>query len=152
MLTPCTNVLIDMQYGASLISIFHGITFTLPEGTERPTNAVMPKEWAIYSKWNLEPEEYGKNYTSNIKIYWPDGTLFSEATLDAVQPTKDGMAFINRMNGFPVGQDGKLRILQTLESDGITIARSEEITLAINDPAHFATGKAVPIENATSNE
>jgi hypothetical protein len=134
--SACNNVLQDPQFGASLISVFHAIAFMVPEGQEFPANAVVPKEWAIFCKWSLLPEEYGKNYTCLHKLFWPDGTVFAEAKLEAVQPTKDGMAFVQRLNGFPVGQQGNLRIVQTIESDGVIVGGPDELLIAINDPIH----------------
>jgi hypothetical protein len=138
-LTPCNNVLQDPQFGSSLISVFHGINFQVPPDTEVPSNAVIPKEWAVFSKWRLEPDEYGKEYTSRIEIYWPDGAEFTKASVVAQQPTKDGMAFINRMNGFPVGQDGEIRVLQFLESSGEVVYGPVETIIKVNDPYFIAT-------------
>ena|ERR1035438_2166062 len=137
--TPCNIVLQDPGLGSSLISIFHGITFKVPTGTELPSNAVMPKEWAIFSKWGLELEEYGKEYTSKIEIYWPDGTEFAKFSLVSEQPTKDGMAFINRLTGFPVGQDGEIRVVQLLEGNGEIVYGPVELIVKINDPAYLVT-------------
>jgi hypothetical protein len=137
--TPCNSALQDPILGSSLIAIFHGITFKVPPGTELPSNAVIPKDWAIFSKWGLEPEEYGKEYTSKIEIYWPDGTEFVKASLVSQQPTRDGMAFISRMTGFPVGQDGEIRVVQLLESGGEIIYGPTELIIKVNDPAFIAT-------------
>lgn len=135
--TPCNNVLQDPQFGASLISVFHGIVFRVSEGTELPPNAVTPKEWAVFSKYNMEPEDVGKDYTSILTIHWPDGSIFTEASLQAKQPTIGGMAFVNRLSGFPIGQDGRLRLVQRLESDGVLVAGPEELFVVVNDPSYI---------------
>jgi hypothetical protein len=117
LLTACEKVLQDVQSGHSLISVFHGLTIQLPPEPEMPGNAVIPKEWAIFSKWELLPDEEGKNYASSVEIFWPDGTFFAKSIIAAAQPTQDGMAFIVRLPGFPIGQNGKLKIVQFLQSD-----------------------------------
>jgi hypothetical protein len=132
LLTACDKVLQDPQFGSSLISVFHGIKFQVPAGTELPKDAVVPKEWAIFSKWELLPEEENKNHVSVIEIFWPDGNAFIKYALKAAQPTKNGMAFINRMTGFPVGQDGKLKVIQSLECDGVVVGGPHELDLQVD--------------------
>lgn len=115
-LTPCEKVLSDPFSGQSLIGVFHGLRVALPVATDppMPQDAVVPKDWAIFSKWQLEPHEENLDYSSQIEVFWPNGTPFVNARLQAMQPTKSGMAFINRLNGFPIGQNGALRITQSL--------------------------------------
>jgi hypothetical protein len=136
--TACDRVLQDPVHGASLITVFHGLAFKVQEGIELPPNAVMPKEWAVFTKWGLEREEVGKQYVSKLEIYWPDGTEFIKFSLEALQPIRDGLMFISRITGFPVGQTGNLRILQTLESEGSIVFGPEELIIKVNDPDHLS--------------
>src|ERR1039458_6396967 len=116
-LTPCEKVIQDVQSGNSLISVFHGIKIKLPPvDAGLPSDAVAPKDWAIFSKWGLLPEEEGRNYTSFVEVFWPDGRLLASQRLEAAQPTKHGMAFITNLRGFPVGQNGNIKVLCSLES------------------------------------
>jgi hypothetical protein len=144
LLAACDRVIQDPQFGNSLISVFHGIKFQVPTGAEMPNDAVIPKEWAIFSKWELLPEDEDKPYTSAIKILWPNGTEFIQYRLAAAQPTKTGLAFINRLNGFPVGQAGKIKILQSLECDGAVVYGPEELDIQVD---FLAIAEEPPIEN-----
>lgn len=131
LLAPCDRILQDPTQGVSLINVFHGLMFKIPEGIDLPKDAVMPKEWTIFSKWELGPEEVGKDYISRVQIFWPDGTEFLKSSLTAMQPTRDGMSFTNQMNTFPVGQAGKLRVVQTLESDGVTVYGPTDLSINV---------------------
>jgi hypothetical protein len=103
----------------------------LLEGQDVPPNAVVPKEWAVFSKWGVDPDEEGKSYSSLIEMFWPDGTEFAKLQLEANQPTVHGMAFVHKFNGFPIGQHGILRILNTLFSDGTVVAGPIEVEVGI---------------------
>lgn len=129
--TACEKVIEDLTQGSSLISIFHGIKIQIPENQELPTNVVVPKDWAAFSKWELDQGEEGGEYTSRIQIIWPDGSEFARHELPATQPTKDGMAFVHRLNGFPFGQNGRLLLLQSLLCDGEVIFGPVEFAIKV---------------------
>ena len=69
-------------------------------------------------KFSLDPEEEGKDYTLKTDVFWPDGTIPTSHALDAKQPTKDGVAFIAKLQAFPMGQQGIVRINESLTSEG----------------------------------
>lgn len=115
---PCQMVLQDPTMGHSLISVFHEIKIQIPKENEVPTNAIMPKEWAIFLKWDLTPEEQGKQYSAVIEILWPDGTPFAKQPLPAAQLAARDLVFVFKLVGFPMGQNGFLKITASLESDG----------------------------------
>src|SRR5271165_3941587 len=115
LIAPCQIALQDPEQGHSLIAIFHDILIKLPETSPAPPpNAIIPREWAIFTKFALEPNEEGKDYALATNIFWPDETSFVSQVLHAAQPTKNGMAFIAKLQGFPMGQNGKVRITQQL--------------------------------------
>jgi hypothetical protein len=129
---PCQMSLQDAETGHSLIAVFHEIKIAVPIDTpELPSNAIAPKEWGVFSKFGLTPDEEGKEYTLTTEIFWPDGNQLMHQELHAIQPTKNGMAFISRMQGFPMGQNGIVRVIQTLSSDGHIVLEPIEIEIGV---------------------
>jgi hypothetical protein len=115
LIAPCQIALQDPDQGHSLIAVFHEIKIRIPEDAPQlPVNAIIPKEWAIFSKFGLEPEEEGKDYSLDTTIFWPDGAVFATQVICALQPTRNGLAFIVRLQGFPMGQNGVVKVSQTL--------------------------------------
>lgn len=124
LVAPCNWVLSDPEVGHSLIGVFHDITVKLPPGTEIPDYALLPREWAIFSKWELAPEEQGRNFFLVTEVYWPDGTKLNEAKIKAPASIAGvpAISFIMRNQGFPFGQNGKLKIkLRVEEDDGADV-------------------------------
>jgi hypothetical protein len=114
---PCQIALNDPVSGHSLIGVFHEIKVQISgDLPELPLNAMLPKEWAVFSKFGLTPEEEGREYSLKTDIYWPDGSLLLRNLLPAEKPTRNGMAFIVRLQAFPFGQPGMIRVVETLLS------------------------------------
>ena len=114
---PCNLVLEDKISGHSLIGVFHEIRIQIPaDAPDIPVNAMIPREWALFAKFGLEAEEEGLPYSLTVDFRWPDGTPFASHTVQAEQPTKNGMAFITRLQAFPMGQNGIIKSTATLNS------------------------------------
>jgi hypothetical protein len=120
--TPCQFVITDVEssLGHSLIAVFHDIGIKVPPSTDVPSNALLPKEWAIFSKWKAEKEEEAtKHYTLQFAAYWPDGTALVEQEIKSNPLVEGGMAFIVRNTGFPIGQNGIVKVILSLMADGV---------------------------------
>jgi hypothetical protein len=114
---PCQLALQDPVSGHSLIGVFHEIKIQVSEDApEVPRNAMVPREWAVFSKFALAPEEEGRDYSLLTEVFWPDGTPLASLTVEAAQPTKNGLSFIARLQAFPMGQPGIVRIRTSLRS------------------------------------
>lgn len=115
--TPANMVLDDATSGHSLIGVFHEIKIQIStDAPEVPSNAMIPKDWALFLKFGLDPEEEGKDYSLAIELYWPDGTSFGSHIVKAAQPTRNGLTFIVKLQAFPMGQSGNIRAVSTLRS------------------------------------
>ena len=66
----CEKVILAKDNVASLIGLFSKIILTVPADTELPKNAVSPKEWAVFSIWDIDPGDEKKQYEMQ-KVY-PD--------------------------------------------------------------------------------
>src|SRR5271157_362574 len=74
----CEKVIMDKEDRASLISLFNTISAQiLPTNQAIPSNAVAPKEWYVYTSWETEPEDIGKEYRQVVQLLYPNGEPFS---------------------------------------------------------------------------
>jgi hypothetical protein len=121
----CEKVVIDKAGAHSLIEIMSGadIAITPPPGllaTQLPPNAMSPKQWWIFSVWEPNTDEVGKEFEQVYAVYWPNGDKLIDGRLtfkadDKVQYTSYTIL------GFPVGQEGKLKISTWIEKGGSRI-------------------------------
>jgi hypothetical protein len=131
MASPCQTVLIDAELGHSLIAVFHHIAMKVPAEAEIPPNALIPREWAIFSKWQVEPEDTGQNFIQVSQVFWPDGTLLVENRVNAVPRSDRYMAFVVKNQAFPIGQNGEIKIVLWIESEGEKIVPTVELALVL---------------------
>jgi len=136
---PCQLVIQDAELGHSLIAVFHEIKMQFPPGTEIPSNAVIPRDWAIFTKWEMSSDEEGKDYVSNTDIFWPDGSMFATFSLHAKPPVATGMAFIVRLQGFPMGQAGLIRITNRVMNGEVLVAGPIERSIRIHREFNLLT-------------
>jgi hypothetical protein len=133
LIAACERVISDPEAGSSLISLFHEIKIQIAkDAPDPPSNAVIPQRWAVFVKFELDPNEEGRDYTLVSDIFWPDGTPFlSGYELSAKQPTNNGMAFILNNLGFPMGQPGKISIRTKLMSGGKIVCEPSEVSIIV---------------------
>lgn len=124
-LCPCDKVIFDKRDTPSLITLIQNVelTFTPADGAvdaELPRNAVAPREWFIYARWQSDNEDVGKTFEQVFQIFWPDGEKFLEHRLPMkpVVAGEDIQQSAMQMAGFPAGQSGILQIATWLDSDG----------------------------------
>lgn len=115
-----------------MIGIFHDLKIMLPQDApEVPHNGLIPREWAVFAKFDLDAEEEGKKYSLSVDIVWPDGILLNRSIIHAPQPKEGGIAFIARMQGFPMGQDGLVKVIQTLMIDETVVFGPFELGIRV---------------------
>jgi hypothetical protein len=95
---------------ASLISLFSKLLVAAAaagEAASIPTNAIIPKEWAIYTEWDVEPGDENRSYVLNAHVLFPDGTPFGEPAKIQINVTPNRRSqVIVRCPAFPIGQVG----------------------------------------------
>jgi hypothetical protein len=120
----CEKVIFDNRGAPSLITVMQNVHInTLPGMTaqEIPSNAVMPKEWFVFSAWLLSSEDMGQQYEQVFQIYWPSEEKFNESRSEFTG--KDDWQYNTlQLLGMPVGQQGKLRIVTWVEHAGKRIS------------------------------
>lgn len=152
-LLTCEKVIIDKDGAHSLINVMLNASIKLqeaqgqapPRDVDIPSNAVAPNQWWIYTLWEPAMEDVGQSFVQVYEVYWPNG--------DKLAPPehKLQLPFIQRddkMNqttfyiaGFPVGQQGKVRIVTWLESQAGD-RRTNEIENFVR--IEHLTGKPAP--------
>ena len=129
----CDKVIIDDMGTASLISLFGNIIVTLPQNAEVPSNALVPKEWALFASWDCGPDDDGKEFSQVVQVLHPDGRFFIERMEAKFVMQRDKKSQIKMpFVGFPVGQQGKVMIRMWLEQAGQEIFAARPIHLEVS--------------------
>jgi hypothetical protein len=133
-LVPCEKIIIDKDGAHSLINVMLNAAIAVQrqeggkpaEQTEVPRNAVMPHQWWIYSLWRPSPEDVGASFEQVYQVYWPDGEKFAETRLAFEQKDATVQQTSFYFLGFPVGQEGQLRIVSWLDRGGHRVSDINE--------------------------
>ena len=111
MLTPsictiCEKVIFNTERVPSLINVFSKITLTLQD-QEITRNFVIPKEWAVFSSWKVEPGDEAREYFLCTQVRYPDRTPFGETNRIkiAIEPERQAQIAV-QMVAFPIAQPG----------------------------------------------
>lgn len=126
----CEKVIYDEKKVPSLISLFSSVEVRIMGGM--PADAVIPKDWAIFTMWDAEPGDAGVAFVQCTQILWPDGKPFLDRNEHALkfEPGKPNYLHRLQMGAFPVGKHGDCTIRVWLESNGTVVA--EPALLKVN--------------------
>jgi len=130
--STCEKVIIDQAGSPSLIALFNIVVASGEKGVAIPSNAVVPKEWCIFTAWDSESTDVGKEYSQFVEILWPDKSVFTEKRefKFVFQATKRQQVRI-QLQAFPVGQQGKYTIRMWLEHKGSVVVEPRSIQLEV---------------------
>jgi hypothetical protein len=145
--TACEKAIIGKDDVVSLIALFTKIIVNIPAGTEIPKNAVVPKDWAIFSMWTLEPGDESRDCMICTEIIYPDETPFfpipkAKMVLEANKKSQVGI----QVQGFPIGQEGFYTVRTWVEEGEKTIAGPIEFKLEVQ------INRQLPVQKAAANE
>jgi len=124
---------------ASLISLFSKIiaVATPAESTkdsslEIPVNFVFPKEWAIFSAWDAEAEDAGRDFYICTQIIYPDKTPFQPPAKQRlnIEPNKRAQ-HVFKLAGFPIGQAGFYTVMTWIEENGESVVGPIEFKIEV---------------------
>jgi hypothetical protein len=130
----CDKVIQEQSGPASLISLFSEVHAVLPPEVESvPSNAVVPREWFIFTSWEQQPEDKGKEYREVIELIYPDGTVFAKPIeiKFVFQPDKSHHQTAANVLGFPIGQRGVFTVKMRLETGGSIVFGPESIHINV---------------------
>jgi hypothetical protein len=142
----CEKVILDQGGVASLISLFTRVNLSLP--ADIPGNAIAPKEWTIFTSWDWEPEDEGREYKQVIQILYPDGSPFLASVEQRFVVQRNTKHQINApVLGFPIGQSGIYTIRMHLEHNEAVIFEATPIRLeVIHQPGAATPAPAAPVQ------
>jgi hypothetical protein len=123
----CEKVILDASGTPSLIALFNEMKAVIPSDVELPSNAVGPKDWAIFSTYEWEDTDEGKEYRQFIEIVYPDGKLFTPPQENKFVMQRDKrQQSTAQLSGFPLGQQGLYTVRLWLQhGDAIIIGPLE---------------------------
>ncbi|SRR5260221_11704454 len=103
----CEKAIVAKDDVASLIGLFSKITIATVPGIEILPNAVVPREWTIFSIWDIEPGDELKAYVLCTSITYPDRSQFGELNKIKmnIEANKRSQMVVN-VPVFPIGQLG----------------------------------------------
>jgi hypothetical protein len=142
----CEKVIIDQNGIPSLISLFTRVNFS--PATDIPGNAIAPKEWSIYTSWDWEPGDEGREYKQVLQILYPDGSPFMPRQEQRFVMQPNTKHQINTpVLGFPIGQWGTYTVRMQLEHNETVIFQPSPIRLElIRQQAPGAAAPAQPVQ------
>ena len=133
--TVCDRIIIDQAGIATLIGLFGTVTINRPEPVvtiEMPPNAVAPKEWAIFTRWDWDRGDEGKKFFQHLSVMWPGGTVFFEQTMEIVRvPDKRVSQLATPLLGLPIGEPGMISVNIQLKSDGATVFEAKPVLIEV---------------------
>jgi len=116
----------------SLINLFSKMIVEIMPQTDVPANAVGPKEWVIFSMWDVEAGDENKHLFLGTSILYPDGTQFGEARKVPIPihlGQRSQMAI--RINGFPLGQAGFYTVRTWIEEKEVIVTGPIEFKIEL---------------------
>jgi hypothetical protein len=116
-LAACERVIIERDASLpSLISIFQRMNVQLQDAP-LPENALSPTRWAIFTLWQLTPEERDVEYTQRTEVIAPSGDKFLEATTSFKITEADDLQSKNHLDifGIPINVEGFIKVRVWLE-------------------------------------
>jgi hypothetical protein len=144
----CDKVIIDKAGAHSLIEVMSGadIVITPPPGlatAELPPNTLSPKQWSIFSMWEPSANEFGKEFEQVYVLHWPNGDKLLDAKVKF--KTDDRVHYTSySILGFPVGQQGKVKISTWIEKDGSRITDAFDYFITIRHIAQDTYPEGTP--------
>jgi hypothetical protein len=125
-LLACERVVVDKDGAHSLINVMVSAGVKLqetppgepPRDVSIPPKAVVPNQWWIYTQWEPTTDDIGRTFNQVYEVYWPDGQRLDtpKMKLEFMQPDIKMQQTTFYIGGFPVGQEGRLRIVTWLEA------------------------------------
>ncbi len=107
----CEKVIFDTSGPASLVSIFQRMNFPVQQ-VPLPDKAISPNQWSIFALWETKPEEFRQDFCQTIRIYAPDGSLWTEqSTTWRNEQSDDLQVKVSLLvAGMPVWSEGYVQV------------------------------------------
>jgi hypothetical protein len=122
----CEKIIIDKGGTHTLIEVLSGadIAITPLEGISEqrlPENALSPKPWWIFSIWEPSKDDEGQEVEQVYAVFWPNGDKLLEGKSVPFRMTSRVQYTSYQILGFPVGQEGKVKVSTWITKGGTRI-------------------------------
>jgi hypothetical protein len=143
-LLACEKLIIDKGGAHSIINVMTNADIKMqalePGGTPQevpspPSDAVAPIQWWAYTLWDPSSDDVRRSFEQVYQLYWPNGEKLREGRLSFVQSDERMQQTSFSFVGLPVGQQGKVRIITWLDSDGHRVSELFETYVRISHNA-----------------
>jgi hypothetical protein len=123
----CNKIIIDKDGAHSIIEIMLNAEVKMSMATSLdgpqvpaviPPNAIAPNMWWLYTQWEPSTADVGQGFEQVFQVYWPNGEKFIESRLPFTQKDDRMNQISFYIGGFPVGQQGRLRLVTWLDCQG----------------------------------
>jgi hypothetical protein len=138
-LIACDKIIIDKDGAHSLINVMLNAKVEMQEiqsgqTTSRPIppDAVAPTQWWIYTAWEPSVEDIDRVFEQVYQIFWPNGDKLLESSLSFVLHEEKMWQTTFFIGGFPVGQQGKVRIVTWLHFEGRRTSEIAETFITVS--------------------
>ena len=138
-LLTCEKVIVDKDGAHSLINVMLNAKVELHEAQSEqstpipiPNNALAPTQWWIYTVWEPTAEDIEKTFEQVYQIFWPNGDKLLEKALGFILHEEKMWQTTYYVVGFPVGQEGRVRIVTWLQLEGRRVSEIAETFITIN--------------------
>lgn len=132
---PGSSPIPDPTGPTSLISLFSKLYVqanATGSGETIPPNAVIPREWAIYTEWDTEPGDETKHYELCAQLLYPDGTFFGEQVKYPVNVSLHRRSqVIVKVGAFPIGQAGIYTARVWIEENRQRVSESIDLRIEL---------------------
>lgn len=132
----CEKIIIDRTTGGhSLIGIMISAEARFA-GTPPalPPNAVVPNMWFVYAMWETSTEDIDRPCEQVLEVDWPNGERFIHNRLSFTPDKTLRVQNSVGMVGFPLGQNGDLRIRAWIEREGESVSSVAEYQVSVKHP------------------
>lgn len=114
----CEKVIFDKDGPVSIISMFQQMRYPLP-AAPLPEHAIAPNMWSVFTLWENDPKEVGKEFVQVVKVFAPDGALFSESegTFRNVDAKSLQTHIKVQVSALPIWKEGTVKVCVFLKGD-----------------------------------
>lgn len=114
----CEKVIIDRELIATLVSLFSKFIIEVPFDAEIPKNAIIPREWSVYSAWDADTGDENQANFLCTQVFYPDASPFGETAKNKMGVDVGKRSQINtQFQGFPIGQPGSYVVRTWVEQN-----------------------------------
>lgn len=121
----CERVVVDSATNTvSISAIMEELAISVPQALlPVPAESAAPMSWSVFSMWNRDDNDPRTPFETKVELLLPSGRVALELPpfeQDFENFTKRSQRLISQINGFPIGEPGRLRLVLKCKMRGET--------------------------------